>query len=164
MPVNSLQDLYLTKLQLIYDAEQQAIETMPRITQMVQNREVRQAFETHQQQTQQQVQRLEQIFQRAGQQPQRAECTSMRALIQEAQQMSQQIQDPDTLDAFLIGAEQAIEHHEIAAYGTVRTWAQQLGMTEDADLLQQTLEEEKQADQMLSQIAESRVNQQAARA
>jgi len=137
---------------------------MPQITQMVQNQEVRRAFETHQQQTQQQVQRLEQIFQRAGQQPQRAECTSMRALIQEAQQMSQQIQDPDTLDAFLIGAEQAIEHHEIAAYGTLRTWAQQLGMTEDADLLQQTLEEEKQADQMLSQIAESRVNQQAARA
>jgi len=164
MPVNSLQDLYLNKLQLIYDAEQQAIETMPRITQMVQNQEVRQAFETHQQQTQQQVQRLEQIFQRAGQQPRRVECTSMRALIQEAQQMSQQIQDPDTLDAFLIGAEQAIEHHEIAAYGTARTWAQQLGMNEDADLLQQTLEEEKQADQMLTQIAESRVNQQAARA
>jgi len=164
MPINSLQDLYLNKLQLIYDAEQQAVETMPQITQLVQNQEVRQAFETHQQQTQQQVQRLEQIFQRAGQQPQRVECTSMRALIQEAQQMSQQIQDPDTLDAFLIGAAQAIEHHEIVAYGTARTWAQQLGMSEDADLLQQTLEEEKQADQMLTQIAESRVNQQAARA
>ena len=162
MPVNSLQDLFLTKLQMIYDAEQQGLEAMPLLAQRVSNPEVRQAFETHHAQTEQQVQRLEQLFQLEGQRPQRAECISMRALIQEAQQQTQQIQDPDTLDAFLIGAEQAVEHHEIAAYGTARSWAQQLGRTEAAELLEQTLQEEEMTDQLLSDIAERLVNEEAA--
>ena len=164
MQINSLQDLYLNKLQMIYDAEQQGLESMPQLMQMVQNEEVRQAFQMHAQQTQEQVRRLEQLFQQHGQTPQRMTCQSMQALIQEAQQVVQQVQDPDTRDAFLIAAEQGIEHHEIAAYGTARTWAQELGLDDDADLLQETLEEEEQADRMLTGIAERRVNPQAASA
>ena len=163
MPIGSLQDLYMNKLQMIYDAEQQGLEQMPQLAQQLSNPELQQAFETHRVQTQEQVRRLEQLFQREGQAPQRVECTSMRALIQEAQQMVGQIQDPSTRDAFLICAEQAIEHHEMAAYGTARTWAQQLGREEDANLLQQTLQEEEQSDQLLSDMAERMINQQAAR-
>lgn len=85
----------------------------------------------------------------------------MRALIQEAQSTLQNIQDPETIDAFVIGAQQAIEHHEIAAYGTARSWAQQLGRDDDARMLQQTLDEEGKADEMLTSIAEGRVNERA---
>jgi ferritin-like metal-binding protein YciE len=164
MQMNSLQDLYLSKLQMIYDAEQQGLESMPQLMQMVRNEEVRQAFQMHAKQTQEQVRRLEQLFQQHGQQPQRMPCPSMQAMIQEAQQVVQQIQDDDTRDAFLIAAEQGIEHHEIAAYGTARTWARELGLDRDADVLQETLQEEEQADRMLTQIAERRVNPQAAEA
>ena len=164
MPATSLQDLYTQKLQLLLDAEQQGLSAMPQLAQMVQNDELRRALEQHGQETQQQVQRLQQLIGNRGQDgqsSQNSECISMRALIQEAQQMLPNIQDPDTIDAFVIGAQQAMEHHEIAAYGTARSWAQQLGFDDDADLLQQTLDEEGNADEMLTQIAESRVNQQA---
>ena len=86
----------------------------------------------------------------------------MRALIQEAQSTLQNIQDPDTIDAFVIGAQQAIEHHEIAAYGTARSWAQQLALEDDATSLQRTLDEEGEANELLSIIAEQRVNERAA--
>ena len=162
MPIGSLQDLYMNKLQMIYDAEQQGLAAMPQLAQQLSNPELQQAFETHRLQTEEQVRRLEQLIQSAGQGAQRVECTSMRALIQEAQQMVSQIQDPSTRDAYLLAAEQAVEHHEMAAYGTARTWAQQLGREEDANLLQQTLQEEEQSDQLLSDIAERMVNQEAA--
>ena len=162
MPINSLQDLYLNKLQMIYDAEQQNLQALPQVAQQVNHPQLRQGIEMHQRQTQEQVRRLEQIFQRLGQGPQGMECMTMKALIQEGQEMMGQIQDPDTLDAFLIGALQAVEHHEIAAYGTARTWAQQLGQNEDADLLQQTLREEEQTDKQLTEIAERMVNREAA--
>jgi ferritin-like metal-binding protein YciE len=162
MRVSSLDDLYLNKLQMIYDAELQGLQAMPLMAQRVTNPEVRQAFETHRAQTEQQVRRLEQLFQREGLSLERKECVSMRALAQETQQQMQEIQDPNTLDAFLIAAQQAVEHHEMAAYGTARSWAQQLGRSEAADLLQHTLDEEEQTDQLLSDIAERMVNQQAA--
>jgi ferritin-like metal-binding protein YciE len=163
MASNSLQDLFVTKLQLIYDAERHTLEAMPRLAQQLDSPELQQAFETHRIQTEEQVRRLEQIFEMEGLSPQPQPCLSMHALVQEAEQMLGQIQDPSTRDAFLICAEQAVEHHEIAAYGTARTWAQQLGRQEAADLLQQTLDEEEQTDQLLSDIAESMVNQQATR-
>jgi ferritin-like metal-binding protein YciE len=163
MPATSLQDLYTQKLQLLLDAEQQGLSAMPQLVQQVQNEQLRMALQQHHQQTEQQVQRLQQLIgnRQSGESMQNAECISMRALIQEAQMLLPNIQDPDTIDAFIIGAQQAIEHHEIAAYGTARTWAQQLGFDEDADLLQETLDEEGQADKMLTQIAERSVNEQA---
>ena len=164
MAAQSLQDLYMSKLQLIYDAEHQALEAYPLLLPQVQHQQLRQAMETHVQQTRDQVRKLEQLFASAGLRGgQRQQCASMRALIQETQQMLGQIQDPATRDAFLIGASQAVEHHEIASYGTARTWAQQLGRDQDARILEGILAEEKQADELLTQVAEGLVNRDAAR-
>jgi ferritin-like metal-binding protein YciE len=164
MPANSLNDLYLQKLQLLLDAEEQGVQAMPQLAQRVQNDELRRALENHRRESEQHVQRLQQLAQRRAQGPENTPangCISMRALIEEAQTILPTIEDPDTIDAFIIGAQQAIEHHEIASYGTARSWAQELGYDEDADLLQQTLDEEGNADQMLTQIAERRVNREA---
>jgi ferritin-like metal-binding protein YciE len=164
MPATSLQDLYQQKLQLLLDAEQQGLDAMPQLAQMVQNEKLRDAMQMHRRQTEEQVQRLRRIIGNGrGQSGQDRECVSMRALIEEAQTMLPNIQDPDTIDAFIIGAQQGVEHHEIAAYGTARTWAQQLGFDEDADLLQQSLDEEGEADKLLTKIAEKSVNREASR-
>jgi len=164
MPLNSAQDLAVFKLQAIYDAENQALAAYPQIMDAVTSPELKQALQQHMQQTQQQVQRLEQIFQQLGEQPGGQPCISMQGLIQEGQQLIEQGGAPEVLDAAIIGAAQAIEHHEIAAYGTARTLAQQLGMQEAAQLLEQTLEEEKQTDAQLTQLAEQNVNQKAKQA
>jgi ferritin-like metal-binding protein YciE len=161
MAATSLQDLYLQKLQLLLDAEQQGLDAMPQLAQMVQNEKLRDAMQMHRRQTEEQVQRLTQLIGNRGRAAQSRECVSMRALIEEAQTMLPNIQDPDTIDAFIIGAQQAMEHHEIAAYGTARSWAQQLGYDDDADVLQRTLDEEGEADKMLSKIAERSVNERA---
>ena len=164
MPARSLNDLYLQKLQLLLDAEQQGLQAMPQLAQRVQNPQLREALETHRRQTEQHVERLQRMVGSRGQGAENIPangCISMRALIEEAQTILPNIQDPDTIDAFIIGAQQAVEHHEIAAYGTARTWAQTLGFDEDADLLQQTLDEEGEADELLTQIAERSVNREA---
>lgn len=161
MPVNNLQDLYLAKLQMIYDAEQQGLEAMTLLSQSVTNPELRQGLERHRTQTEEQMQRLTQLFQLEGMSPTPRECTSFRALVAETQAMMGEMQDPTTLDAYIVAAQQAAEHHEIAAYGTARSWAQELGRDEAAGLLEQTLDEEKQADRLLTQMAERRVNEEA---
>ena len=162
MAATSLQDLYRQKLQLLLDAEQQGLDAMPQLAQRVQNEKLRDAMQMHRRQTEEQVQRLQQLIGNRGSVVGR-ECVSMRALIEEAQMMLPAIQDPDTIDAFIIGAQQAMEHHEIAAYGTARSWAHQLGYDDDADVLQRTLDEEGEADKMLSKIAERSVNERASR-
>jgi ferritin-like metal-binding protein YciE len=162
MPVDSLQDLYRQKLQMILDAEQQGLQAYPPMLEMVQHQELRQAMQTHMEQTQQQVEQLQRL-QPGGQSMQEGQrCISMQALIQEAQQMLGQVQDPDTRDALLICSAQAIEHHEIAAYGTARAWARELGLDQDVRVLEQILDQEKQTDALLTQLAERRVNQEAA--
>jgi ferritin-like metal-binding protein YciE len=162
MAIDSLQDLFVTKLQMMYDAERQGLDAMPRMAQQLSNQEARQAFEKHRTQTEQHVRRLEEVFQQVGQSPQRKECISMLGLIQEAEQQIGKITDDSTRDAFVIAAQQAVEHKEMADYGTARTWARQLGQSQCADLLQQTLQEEEQTDRLLSDIAERMVNVQAA--
>lgn len=164
MALNSMQDLAIYKLQAIYDAEQQALQAYPQVVGAVKSQDLKQALQQHMQQTQQQVQRLEQIFQQMGQTPGGQPCVSMQGLIQEAQQLIQQGGTPEVLDAAIIGAAQAIEHHEIAAYGTARTIAQQLGLNDVAKLLEQTLDEEKQTDAKLTKLAEQNVNQKAKQA
>jgi ferritin-like metal-binding protein YciE len=124
----------------------------------VQSEELRQALDTHAQETRQQFDMLQPLTR--GSQP--MPCMSMRALFEEAQQMVGQIQDPDARDAYVIAAAQAIEHHEIAAYGTARAWAEQLGRGEDVRVLEQILNQEKKTDALLTQLAERRVNKQAA--
>jgi ferritin-like metal-binding protein YciE len=164
MAMESLQDLYLTKLRMIYDAEHEGLEAMSRMARQANNPQVKQAFETHRTQTEQQVRRLEQIFEAQGERAKREKCISMRALVEEAETQLGKIKDESTRDAFLIAAQQGVEHHEMADYGTARTWARQLGYNDAAQLLQQTLDEEEQADRLLTQIAERMVNPEAAQA
>ena len=164
MPMNSMQELATQKLQMIYDAENQALKAYPQMMSAVSSPQLRQAFQQHMQETQQQVQRLEQLFQQMGTSPSSKPCISMQGLLQEGQQIIQQGGSPEVLDAAILASAQAIEHHEIAAYGTARTMAQQLGMHDAARVLEQTLEEEKKTDKLLTRIAEQNVNQQAKQA
>lgn len=159
MQINSLQDLYESKIQLIADAEQQALKAYPRILEEVQNQQLRQTLQTHMQQSQRQLDQVRQLSQQGGQKAQQQTCLSMQALIREAQQTVGQIQDPAVKDAFLIGAVQAMEHHEIAAYGTAREWALGLGHEQDVRLLENILNEEKQVDEKLTRFAKQSVSQ-----
>lgn len=164
MPLNSMQDLMIHKLQDIYDAETQALKAYPQVVQAVSSQQLKQALQTHQQETEGQVQRLEQIFQQLGAQPGGQTCKGMQGLIQESQQIIKEGGSPEVMDAAIIGAAQAMEHYEIAGYGTARTLAQQAGMNDVAQLLEQTLQEEKQTDERLTALAESNVNQKAQQA
>ena len=162
MAMETLQDLYVTKLQKMYDAEQEGLEAMQKMVKLADNPQLKQAFETHRAQSERQVQRLEQIFELQGESAKASKCISTRALITEAEAMIPKVEEGSARDAFLIAAQQMVEHHEIADYGTVRTWARQLGFTQAAALLQQTLDEEEQTDKLLSHLAEGMINAQAA--
>jgi len=162
MPASSLADLYVQKLQLLLEAEEQGLDAIPQLAQIVRDPKLRDTLQTHRRQSLEHILRLEELIASRGRRPRNGECVSMRALIEEAQDTVAMIEDPDTIDAFVIGAQQAIEHHEIAAYGTARSWARQLGLDADADVLQKTLDEEREADELLSTIAEGRVNERAA--
>lgn len=151
-------------IQDLYSAEQQALEAMPQLMKLVQNDEVRQAFATHQRETQQQVQRLEQIAQQMGIDPAGETCLAMQGLIEETQSLLEELEPGQLADAAIIGAAQKMEHYEIASYGTARTLAQQAGHKQVADLLEQTLREEKATDEKLTKIATREVNQKAAQA
>lgn len=162
MPATSLGDLYLQQLRLILDAEQQGIDAMPHFAQSVRDGKLRDALQAHRSQSQEHARRLERLIEMRGRAVPNRECVSMRALIEEAQSTLATIEDPDAIDAYVIGAQQAIEHYEIASYGTVRSWAQQLGFDDDANVLQKTLDEEGDANELLSRIAMERVNERAA--
>jgi ferritin-like metal-binding protein YciE len=161
MPMNSMQDLVTQKLQMIYDAENQALQAYPQMVGAISSPELKQAFQQHMQETEQQVQQLEQLFQQMGSQPSNKPCIVMQGLIKEGQQIIKEGGAPEVLDAAILASAQAIEHHEIAAYGTARTLAQQLGMQDAAQMLGQILQQEKKTDELLTQIAERSVNQQA---
>ncbi len=149
-------------IQDLYSAEQQALEAMPQLAQRVQSDQLRQAFQVHQRETEGQVKRLEQIAQQLGIDPDGETCMAMQGLIEEANDLLDQLEEGPVADAAIIGAAQKMEHYEIASYGTARTLAQQTGLEQIADLLEQTLEEEKQTDEKLTTIATSSVNQKAA--
>ena len=160
--MNSMQDLMLLTLQDLFTAEQQALQAYPQLMQAVQNPQLRTAIEQHEQETQGHVRRLEQVFQQLGQQPQQAANPVMDCLMQHGRQMMQAGGDPDVLEAALICEAQKMEHLEIAGYGTAVTFAKLLGNQQAADLLGQTLDEEKRTDALLTQIAQSQTNRQAA--
>lgn len=159
--VTTLEQLYMEQLRDLYSAENQIIQALPKMMEMAQNPQLKQGFQMHLEQTREHAQRLEQIFQRVGQQPGGHTCKAMQGLIAEGQETMQEGQSGPVLDAGLIAAAQRIEHYEMAGYGTVITLAKQVGDTESAGPLAQTLQEEKQTDEKLSQIAESSVNKQA---
>jgi ferritin-like metal-binding protein YciE len=163
MAATTLHDLYSHKLRAMLDCEQQIVQALPQLVHHAKSQDLREALDKHLGETRGHVERLQRIMKsQAGSAP-RAECQSMRAMIQETQSMLPNIQDPDTIDAFIIASAQAVEHHEMADYGTARAWAEQLGLDDDADTLQDTLDEEIKADKTLTDIAVAGVNQQATR-
>jgi len=151
-------------IQDLYSAEQQALEAMPQLLEMVQSEQLRKAFETHQRETEKQVKRLEQIAKTMKIDPDGETCMAMQGLIEEAQDLLDQLEPGELADAAIIGAAQKMEHYEIAAYGTARTLARQAGQTKAAELLEETLEEEKATDEKLTAIATGEVNKKAAKA
>lgn len=162
MTLDSFETLALHGLQDLYSAEQQAIDALPQMIEAASTPELKEAFEMHLRQTQEQLERVEQILQKMDAKPGAEQCISMQGLIAEAQKLIQQGGEPEVLDAALIAAQQKVEHLEIACYGTAVSLAETLGDQETVALLRKTLQEEKQTDEKLTALAESLVNQQAA--
>jgi len=158
----TLNDMFLEALKDVYHAEKQILRALPKMAKAAESEKLRQAFQTHREETEQQVERLEQVFELIGKPARGKPCQAMQGIIEEGKEMMEDFADSEALDAGLIDAAQAVEHYEISRYGTLRTWAMQLGMRDAARLLEQTLEEEKKTDRLLSQLAESAVNQKAA--
>ena len=158
MEMESLRDLYVEELKDVLNAEKQILKALPKMARAASHDELRSAFEDHISVTEGQVRRLETIFDDLGKPARGKKCVGMEGLIAEGQEMMEEDMEEDVLDAALISAAQRVEHYEIAAYGTLRTYARQLGYDNHAELLQQTLDEEGEADKLLTQIAESRVN------
>ena len=158
----TLNDLFLHTLKDVYYAEKQILRALPKMAKAAESEELRQAFQTHRDETEGQIERLEQVFEALGKRAQGKTCEAIQGIIEEGKEIMEDFADSDALDAGLIAAGQAVEHYEISRYGTLRTWAQELGMQDAADLLEETLEEEKKTDKLLSELAEARVNQKAA--
>jgi ferritin-like metal-binding protein YciE len=161
MKMQSLQDLLLDHLKDTYDAEHQIVEALPKMEQAASSSQVKKAFQEHLRQTEGQIQRLERVFQMMGQKASRKTCKGMKGLIQEGQEIIDHEASAEVKDAGLIAAAQKVEHYEMAAYGTARTYCQLLEQHECAQLLQETLDEEELTDKKLSQIA-AKVNLEAA--
>jgi len=162
MALQSLDDLLADKLKDLYSAENQILKALPKMVKAAEAPQLSQALQDHYNVTQGHVQRLEQIASNLGIRLRGKKCVGMEGLLEEGKELLQEKADPDVLDAGIIGAAQSVEHYEIAGYGTARAFAQMLGMRDAANLLQQTLDEEKEADQTLTRIAENMVNQRAA--
>lgn len=156
-----LSDLFHDTLKDVFHAEKQLLRALPKMARAANSDQLRQAFTTHRDETQTQVERLEQVFEIFGKRAQGKPCEAMQGLVAEGQEIIEEFEDSEALDAGLISAAQAVEHYEIARYGTLRTWAQQLGLPDAAQLLKQTLEEEKRTDALLTQLAEGSVNREA---
>ena len=163
MKLESLRDLYLEQLKDLYSAENQLIDALPKMADAASAPELKNAFREHLNQTRQHVERLEKIFQTLNEKPKGETCEGMKGLVKEGETMIKMKGEPEVIDAGLIAAAQRVEHYEIAGYGTVRTYANMLGRRDDVALLQQTLDEEGQTDQKLTQLAESSINIHAAR-
>ena len=156
----NLNDLFLLTLKDIYHGEKQILKALPKMAKNASSAELKQAFERHRDETQQQVERLERVFEMM-QKPARGQtCEAVEGLIAEGQEVIDEAED-DVRDAGMIAAGQAIEHYEIARYGTLCAWAKQLGMDDAADLLGQTLAEEKKADELLNKLSQN-INKRAA--
>jgi ferritin-like metal-binding protein YciE len=164
MKIETMEDLFLEQIEDLYDAERRLVKALPKMAKASTSQSLRQAFESHLMETEGHVSRLETIFRTLGQDPKGETCPAMKGLISEGEDMISNTEDESPLrDAGVIAAANRVEHYEIAAYGSARTFAQTLGLTEAASLLDQTLQEEKAADQKLTALAESMVNEEALR-
>jgi ferritin-like metal-binding protein YciE len=154
----SLQKLYVEQLRDLFSAENQMLEALPKMIKETKHAELKRKFQEHYQQTEQQVQRLQQIFDQLGESPEGHECQGMKGLIKESEEAMKEFKDSDVLDAALIAAAQRVEHYEMAGYGCARTYAHILGLQDQAQLLQRTLDEEGDTDHRLTDLAETVVN------
>lgn len=163
MKLNSLEDLFLDGLKDVYSAERQILQALPKMAKATSDPMLQQAFQEHLQQTEQQKDRLDRIFEQLGTTPGRKKCVGMEGIIAEGEEMMKDGGLPAVVDAALIAAAQKVEHYEITTYGTLRTFAQTLGKDQAAKLLQQTLDEEAKTDEKLTSLAERGANVHAVR-
>ena len=153
MPNQGLKDLYIDELKDLYNAENQLVKALPKLARAAASDELRQGFEEHLEQTKGHVERLEKIFQMLDESPKGKKCKGMEGLIVEGSEVMEEDYEGSLLDAALIGTAQRVEHYEIAGYGTARSFAESLGETDHVSLLNETLEEEKETDQKLTELA-----------
>lgn len=162
MKIQTLEDLFHDMIQDIYYVEKKLVKTLPGMAKKATTPDLRAAIEDHLEETQGHVERLEQVFEILGKSPKAKKCEALEGLLAEADEVTSEIKDEMTLDAALIASAQAVEHYEIARYGTLCAWAETLGKDDVVDLFEKTLEEEKAADEKLTMIAEEEVNPQPA--
>lgn len=158
----NLNDLLYETLKDIYFAEKQILSALPKMAQAAQSPDLKDAFETHEGQTETHVERLEQVFELIGKPAQQKTCNAILGIIDEGKEVMSEFEGTEALDAGLLAGAQAVEHYEISRYGTMVTWAKTLGLDDVAELLAQTLDEEEATDQVLSEIAKTTVNAEAA--
>src|ERR1700754_595527 len=161
MPDKDLKDLFLDTLKDIYYAEKQILKSLPKMAKAASSDELRAAFEKHEGETEGEIERLEQVFEMLGKPARGKKCDAIEGILDEGKEIMDEYKGTAALDAGLLAAAQAVEHYEISRYGTLKNWANQLGYNDAVKLLDATLNEEKNTDSTLSQIAESEVNQHA---
>ncbi len=155
MKIESLQQLFVDELQDLYDGENRILKALPKMAEQAKSPQLKSAFQQHERQTQQQVRRLDQIFDQLRDLDRKGKtCKGIQGILEEGEKLIKDAKDPDVRDAGMIAGAQRVEHYEIAAYGTVRTYATLLGKPEWAQLLQETLDEEKSTDQKLTQLSD----------
>jgi len=161
MKLDTLKTLYIDELRDIYNAENQLLKALPKMAKAASSEELKDAFEKHLEQTKTHVERLEEVFEDIGEKPKSKTCKAMKGLIEEGSEILQEDGEESVIDAGIIIAAQKVEHYEIASYGSVRTFAQLLGKDRSAELLQTTLDEESEANELLNNLAEDIVNPEA---
>ena len=162
MTAKTLGDLYLETARDIYYAEKKILEALPKMSEKVGSEELRSAFEEHRKETEGHVDRLEQFFEMLGEKPTGKKCDAIEGLVDEGEELMADVEDRQVLDAGLLAGAQAVEHYEIARYGTLREWSAVLGYEDAIPLIDATLEEEKAADEKLNRLAMDGVNKAAA--
>jgi len=160
--IKTMNDLFLHQLQDIYYAEKQLVKALPKMAEKATDKQLKQGFLTHLEETRTHVQRLEEVFRMHGADVKAVDCPAIDGIIEEADEVAGEVADKSVLDAALINAAQAAEHYEIVRYGSLIAWAKQLGRNDCASVLQKTLEEEKATDKKLTTLAESKINLRAA--
>jgi ferritin-like metal-binding protein YciE len=162
MPLKTMNDLFVHGLKDIYYAEKKLVQNLPKMAKKAKSPDLSEAFEQHLTETENQVARLERIFALLDMEPKGKKCHGIEGLLKEGKEIMEEAEDPNALDAGLLAAAQAVEHYEISRYGTLIAWAEELGLREALSLLKETLAEEKNADKLLSQLAEGKLNREAA--
>jgi ferritin-like metal-binding protein YciE len=157
----NLQELFHETLKDIYFAEKKILKALPKMAKAAQSEDLKSAFEKHETETEEHVARLEKVFEEIDESPRGKTCDAIIGIIEEGQEVMKEFRGTPALDAGLLAAAQAVEHYEIARYGTLKTWANELGLTQSVALLEETLSEEKKTDDALTKLAENEVNQHA---